>query len=146
MIMLVAGAASVPAIGAAQDSGGGTAGDAIGGAENGASPDKGSSADSRAGHLRGAYSSFIGSDDHYNSRGQRLTKSWQIVRQDRANYHRFGIRDPGDEDDPFFGSLNGRARMERMLVIDPQTARTIVEENVSVRVEIYDDMIKVTLN
>lgn len=128
--------ASLAGAALAQDSSGGMASGAVSGTEG---------TENESGQLRGAYTAFLGDSDHYNSRGQRLTSSWQIVRQDRANFHRFGVRDPGDEDDPFFASVDARARMERMLAIDPQAERRIVGENVLIRVEVYDDVVRVTL-
>lgn len=65
--------------------------------------------------LMDSYTAFIGRDDLYNSRGSRLTRPWQIVRQDGANYHAFGIRDDGDEGDSFFADLNNRQQLEAML-------------------------------
>ncbi|AXS42651.1 hypothetical protein D1F64_15525 [Breoghania sp. L-A4] len=100
------------------------------------------------GQLLDEYVAFLGEDDHYNSSGARLTEPWQIVRQDRANYHRFGIRDRGDEGDGFFGSPRNRARMERMILngyIEPRAARRIVNSNVWIRVEIYEDAVNVTV-
>ena len=80
------------------------------------------------------------SNDHYNSNGTRLTASWQIIRQDRANYHRFGERDAQDEWDSFFASMENRAAAERMLrdgYIDPATESYIVNNEALVLVEIY---------
>jgi hypothetical protein len=66
----------------------------------------------------GRYVAYIGQDDLYNSNGVRLTEPWQVLRQDRANYHRFGVSQPGDEWYGFFGSIDNRAIMER-----PQRSR-----------------------
>lgn len=60
----------------------------------------------------GTYVAYIGRADLFNSNGQRLDAPWQVLRQDRANFHRFGISQPGDEWDPFFGSIDNRAAME----------------------------------
>ena len=63
-----------------------------------------------------------------------------IIRQDRANFHRFGLRDPDDEWDSFFGSKANRARMESMLnngTSDPGVRSRIVNGTPIVRVEIY---------
>ncbi len=87
-----------------------------------------------------SYVAYIGRDDLYNSSGVRLTEPWQILRQDRANYHRFGIRQLGDEGDGFFGSIDNRARMERMImngVIAPSAASSIVSGGATVRVTLY---------
>jgi len=91
-------------------------------------------------HLIEEYRAWIGRQDLFNSRGQRLTQPWQIIRQDRANYHRFGRADPGDEWDSFFASANNRERMERMLMqgqISPRAARAIVGGGVLINVQIF---------
>ncbi len=90
--------------------------------------------------LVATYRAYIGWEDLHNSKGQRLTEPWQILRQDRANYHRFGIAQPGDEWDPFFADINNRAIMERMVMngyIDPVAARDLVAGGAYVVVEIY---------
>ncbi|WP_456390915.1 hypothetical protein [Profundibacter sp.] len=69
-----------------------------------------------ADEIIGSYVAYIGRDDLYNSKGARLNEPWQILRQDRANYHRFGISQSGDEWDPFFDSMENRAIMERMIM------------------------------
>jgi hypothetical protein len=88
----------------------------------------------------GQYTAYIGAQDLYNSNGQRLTEHWQILRQDRANLHRFGISQPGDEWDPFFGSVDARAAMERMVMqgaTDPVARQGIIGGNVMVVVQVY---------
>jgi len=90
--------------------------------------------------LIGSYTAVIGTDDLYNSNGARLTEPWQVLRQDRANYHRFGIRQPGDEWDPFFGDIDNRAAMERMILqgrIDPVARRALMQGGATVVVRIY---------
>lgn len=56
----------------------------------------------------GLYFTEIGIDDMYNSDGDPLYDICQMVQQDRANFHRFGITDPMDEGDPFFGTVEAR--------------------------------------
>jgi len=92
------------------------------------------------GQLLESYTAFLGWGDHYNSNGQRLTEPWQIIRQDRANYHRYGTGDPQDQWDSFFGDFNNRARAEEMLrngYISPQARSAIVNGPVMIRVEIW---------
>lgn len=96
-----------------------------------------------AGHaqqLLESYTAFLSSRDHYNSNGQRLTQFWQVIRQDRANFHRFGKRDPQDEWDSFFGSMENRARAEQMILggqTEPGFASYVVNNEVMIRVDIY---------
>lgn len=90
--------------------------------------------------LIGSYVAFIGNDDLYNSKGARLTAPWQVLRQDRANYHRFGISQGGDEWDPLFGSIENRAAMEQMIMngrITKKARRMIMRGGATVFVEIY---------
>ncbi|SMH32770.1 hypothetical protein [Maritimibacter sp. HL-12] len=88
----------------------------------------------------GSYSAFIGWDDLHNSNGVRLGAAWQVLRQDRANYHRFGIRQAGDDWDPFFASIENRAAMERMIMngtIEPSAAQILLQGGATVFVRIY---------
>lgn len=105
-----------------------------------------------ADELLADYVAFIGRDDLYNSKGARLSEPWQILRQDRANYHRFGISQPGDEWDPIFKDKSNRAIMERMVQhgnIEGSAGRGIVQGGVMVRVKVYDngnrDYVRVTV-
>jgi hypothetical protein len=55
------------------------------------------------------YYAGIDQQDLYNSRGVRLTEPCAILRQDRANVHRFGKPGQYDSADPMFGDPNARA-------------------------------------
>jgi hypothetical protein len=55
------------------------------------------------------YYAWIGPQDMVNSSGERLRDWCAMIQQDRANYHRFGLRDEGDWGDPVFGSREARA-------------------------------------
>lgn len=88
----------------------------------------------------GGYTAYIGRNDLYNSNGARLTRPWQIIRQDRANYHAFRVRDDGDEGDSFFGDGANRQLLEAMLANGSmsQDARImILQGNCWVNVQIY---------
>jgi hypothetical protein len=91
-------------------------------------------------YLLDQYVAYVGPQDLFNSSGQRLTKPWQIVRQDRANFHLFGRGDRLDGPDAFFGLAENRERLEYMLRsghISQQAARDIVVGGVLVHVQIY---------
>ena len=95
---------------------------------------------SRAQELIESYVAFLSEADHFNSNGQRLTSAAAIIRQDRANFHRFGIRDPQDEDDSFFADAGNRETLERMLEnghAAPGVISRIVNGTVLIRVDIY---------
>jgi hypothetical protein len=88
----------------------------------------------------GSYAAYIGEDDLYNSEGARLTEPWQVLRQDRANYHKFGVTQDGDEWDPLFESADNREAMENMIMrgyIDPDAERMILSGGAMVYVNIY---------
>jgi hypothetical protein len=56
----------------------------------------------------GHYFATIGPQDFHNSSGARLTDPCAILQQDRANVHRFGIAQDGDQRDPWFGDRAAR--------------------------------------
>jgi hypothetical protein len=94
----------------------------------------------RAQQLIGSYVALLSEADHFNSQGQRLTSAAAIIRQDRANFHRFKIRDPEDQDDPLFGDERNRSALEQMLErgrADPAVISRIVNGTVLIRVDIY---------
>jgi hypothetical protein len=93
-----------------------------------------------ADELLESYSAYIGQDDLYNSKNERLTQPWQVVRQDRANVHRFGIRQPGDDIDSFFASARNRDLAERMIrdgTIESAAARLLLQGDARVTVEVW---------
>jgi hypothetical protein len=93
-----------------------------------------------AAELIGGYNAFLSSADHFNSNGERLTTAAAIIRQDRANFHKFNVRDDQDENDSYFDSMRNRAVLEQMLNdgdSDPGVLRRIVNGNVMIHVDIY---------
>ena len=94
-----------------------------------------------------SYQARLGVDDHYNSNGVQLTDPAAIIRQDRANFHAFGIRDAEDQSDAFFAIKANRARLEALLRagrMDKFTASAIVRGTPLVYVEVYDNYIAVS--
>lgn len=55
------------------------------------------------------YTARLGTGDHFNSKGVQLTNAYDIIRQDRANYHKFGGRDPEDQGETTFTDAGARA-------------------------------------
>ena len=99
-------------------------------------------ASAKADELVDEYNAYIGDDDLYNSNGERLNEPWQIIRQDRANYYKFGIRQRGDEPDQFFGSVSNRAKAERMIrdgTITRDARRRLLQGNCMINVKVYHD-------
>lgn len=94
----------------------------------------------QAQQLLESYVALLSERDHFNSNGQRLTTAAAIIRQDRANYHRFGIRDAEDEDDKFFADDGNRSILERLLEhgrAEPGVIYRIVNGTPLVRVEVW---------
>ena len=94
----------------------------------------------KADELIESYGAYIGQDDLYNSNNERLTQPWQVIRQDRANVHRFGVSQPGDDTDSFFASARNRELAERMIShgrIERSAARRLLQGDVRIEVEIW---------
>jgi hypothetical protein len=88
----------------------------------------------------GSYVALLSEADHFNSKGQRLTSAAAIIRQDRANFHRYGIKDPQDEGGTFFADEGNRAALEQMIErgrADPGVLSRIVNGTPLIRVDIY---------
>lgn len=106
-----------------------------------------------ADNLRESYVAFLSERDHFNSNGERLKSAAAIIRQDRANFHKFGLRDKGDEGDQFFANARNREILERLLsrgTSSPGALARIVNGTPTILVKIYrtdsgDDYINVTI-
>lgn len=75
-----------------------------------------------------------------------MTTVAAILRQDRANVHRFDVRDPEDKLDAFFGDQRNRATLERMIErgrVPPRAARAIIDGTPLVRVTVLRDAVGV---
>ncbi len=98
-----------------------------------------------------SYTAKLGEKDHFNSNGERLKTAAAILRQDRANFHEFGIIDAEDEetgDNAFFGKKANRAKLEVMLkrgTIAKETEKAILNGTPVVHVTVYKDHIDVSL-
>lgn len=94
------------------------------------------------GRLIETYRAFISGVDIRNSNGDRLAEPWQVIRQDRANYHHFHLMDADDDSDTFFASAANRQKLGAMLAqgsIDGDAAERIMAGNVHIEVSIYGD-------
>lgn len=67
-------------------------------------------ADTTATQPTNTYRARLSYRDHQNSRGKRLVKVEDILRQDRANFYNLG-GDPEDQADSYFGSRDERRAM-----------------------------------
>ena len=69
----------------------------------------------RAADALETYTAVLSERDHFNSQGERLTSPAAIIRQDRANFHKFGKVDPGDEFDGYFANVKNREALENLI-------------------------------
>jgi hypothetical protein len=86
------------------------------------------------------YVAVLSGQDHFNSNGDRLTEAAAIIRQDRANYHKYGKRDQGDSGDSYFSSVRNRELLEQMLnrgKSSPSAINSIVNGTPTILVRIF---------
>jgi hypothetical protein len=86
------------------------------------------------------YTARIGPDDHFNSHGDRLETVAAILRQDRANMHRFDMPDDEDQSDDYFTDPETRGLFEWLVsrgLTRADTRRAIISGNPLVRVTVY---------
>lgn len=98
------------------------------------------SPNSRRAVLIDEYTAFIGRDDLFSSNGEPLSRPWQVLRQDRANFHLYDIRQRGDQGDVFFASKGNRAKLEAMIAagrMSREAASVILAGGALVHVEIW---------
>ena len=103
-----------------------------------------------------SYSAKISDKDKKNSAGTSLTSSGvsksslaAIIRQDRANYHQFKLRDAEDEGDCLFSDKQMRVKIDAMInssSIDPNVIESIVMKNPLITVTVYQDKFGITFN
>ena len=94
------------------------------------------------------YKARLSYNDHTSSRGSKLTTVEAILRQDRANYHKFYKRDKDDSSDTFFTSTYNRSVLPRLLSngqISNSVRRDILYGNPLVIVDIYNNHIDITM-
>ena len=100
----------------------------------------GLAAPATAAQLLESYDARLSTADHFNSNGERLTSPAAIIRQDRANFHKFHVRDREDQNDGYFARAENRALMERLLEAGrtPREARdAIVDGTPMIHVEVW---------
>ena len=102
-----------------------------------------------ADQLLGSYTARISPQDHHASDGYALDTAPQMVRQDRANWHKFHRRDSDDQGDSWFRSDDSRADLQRMLerggAMSSATRRAIVNGEPLVEVDVYPDSVRVSI-
>ncbi|MBZ9883271.1 hypothetical protein LB535_12995 [Mesorhizobium sp. CA10] len=103
----------------------------------------------RADDMLGSYTARISDRDHRASDGHPLGSAAQMVRQDRANWHKFHRRDSDDQGDAWFRSDGSRADLQRMLerggAMSSSTRRAIVNGEPLIEVDVYPDSVRVSI-
>ncbi|ESX13725.1 hypothetical protein X747_01520 [Mesorhizobium sp. LNJC384A00] len=103
----------------------------------------------QAGDELGSYVARISDRDHHASDGYGLSSAAQMVRQDRANWHKFHRRDADDQGDDWFRSNDDRAYLERMLkrggAMSSSTRNAIVNGEPLIQVDVYSDSVHVSI-
>ena len=97
----------------------------------------------------GSYVARISDRDHRASDGYALDNAAQMVRQDRANWHKFHRRDSDDEGDGWFRTNDQRADLQRMLehggAMSSSTKRAIVNGEPLIQVDVYENSVRVSI-
>ncbi|MBC7282292.1 hypothetical protein [Hoeflea sp.] len=86
------------------------------------------------------YCTRISQNDKFASDGYQLSDAASILRQDRANFHKFGMADDEDQGDNTFSSTQARARIPALVDngdSDQGILNSIVNRTPFVCVEIY---------
>ena len=103
----------------------------------------------RADDMLGSYVARISERDHHASDGYALDSAAQMVRQDRANWHKFHRRDSDDEGDAWFRTNDQRADLQRMLerpgAMSSSTKRAIVNGEPLIQVAVYENSVRVSI-
>lgn len=94
------------------------------------------------------YIARLSAQDHFNSQGERLTSAAAIIRQDRANFHKFNNKDSEDTYDTVFSDVDSRATLEHLLEQGRSTRGvldTIVNGTPLIQVDVYWNSVDVTI-
>jgi len=91
------------------------------------------------------YEARLSAQDHTSSDGSKLTDVASILRQDRANYHKFKKRDSDDQSDAFFSSAKNRELIDSYFKnvysdnpMSPKDKQAILNGTPLVRVSLVD--------
>lgn len=101
----------------------------------------GSASPAEAQKLIESYVAHLSARDHRASDGYKLSSVAEILRQDRANFHKFGKRDADDESDTFFRTASGRDAMEHLVKVGDiprDVERAILRGTPHVVVSLYE--------
>lgn len=71
----------------------------------------------------GAFTVFIGKSDLTDEKGAALSEPWKVLRRDRANYHRFGVSQSGDQWDRISAAAKAAKAFRRWSRVEMWTPR-----------------------
>ena len=94
------------------------------------------------------YDARLSPQDHVNSRGVHLESVADILRQDRANFHKLHKKDPEDTSANFFNTEAHRNQIETMVAHHPlpeDTVNAILKGTPLVHVAIYPERLDVNV-
>jgi hypothetical protein len=101
-----------------------------------------------------SYQARISDIDKKNSSGTTLLSKdarssvIAVIRQDRANFHHFNIRDTEDSADCLFSTKENREKLEKMIEfskIDKSLVFQIIDKNPLIQVDVFPDKIEISL-
>ena len=100
------------------------------------------------------YRARISELDKLNSQGRSLVSGYNlssvaaVIRQERANFHKFRQRDPEDTDDCAFSNPQNRQRLENFLhkgSVSKAALRKIADGTPLIDVDVYDNHVDIRL-
>ena len=99
-----------------------------------------------------SYQARISDNDKKNSSGASLNNGANkstvaaFIRQDRANYHQFNLRDPEDQSDCNFSTKENRAKIDSLIKnsnIDQAVINQITSDNPIIKVDVFSDKLEI---
>lgn len=81
----------------------------------------------------GEYLAWLGPNDIRNSSGVKMKSLGDVVAQDRANFHRFGVIDELDTGDPYFSQRSLRTRIPQLVKAGRSVEKYIINDVLSGR-------------
>jgi hypothetical protein len=93
------------------------------------------------------YYAVLSDADHRNSSGKALKSAASILRQDRANVHRFDKRDKRDKTDELYGDSKRRVLLEKAVreCLSKDVGQAILKRKAEVWVTTYPNWVDVQL-
>ena len=92
-----------------------------------------------------AYTCVLAAPDRQSSKGAKLSELGEMLAQDRANYHKFNVRQKGDTSDGGYFSTPARRQMlQKLPITTTPGGRDGLNKGLPIGVTVYNDSILVT--